>query len=449
MRAAGVCGGLLMLLAADAAPAADSLDWIEGTWCARQGPDQYEERWSAGPGDVWLGLSRGSRGGRTRSFEFLRIERQAAGWVYLAQPQGREATAFAQTEVRSEAIDFANPEHDFPQRIRYWREGAQLFAEIAGPGPDGERSWRLQFAAGACSPDAPAPDQTQASDEVELTPARTMGDILAAAPDAHWRDLDPARSLVLDLDSGRVVIELAPEFAPAHVANVLTLASEGYFDGLAIVRVQDNFVVQWADPESENAELKRPLGSAQERLAAEFSRSIGAGDEVDFLVLPDTDGYAPEVGFSVGMHAARDRAAGKVWLAHCYGTVGVGRDNEPDSGGGSELYVVIGHAPRQLDQNITVIGRVVQGMELLSSLPRGSGPLGFYQDPQQRVPLRGLRLISALPEDERPKLQLLRTDSTSFSELIEARRNRRDAWYHRPAGHIDLCSVPLPARSLP
>lgn len=448
MRSAIVWVGLPLWLVATAAAAAVPLDWLQGTWCARQGPDQYEERWSAGPGDLWLGLSRGSRGEATRSFEFLRIERRGETWVYLAQPQGRKATAFAQTEVRSDAIDFANAEHDFPQRIRYWREGAQLLAEIAGPGPDGERSWRLQFEAGACRPDAPVPLEAQTGAVAEPTPARTMGDILAAAPDAHWRDLDPARSLALDLDSGRVLIELAPEFAPAHVANVLTLAGEGYFDGLAIVRVQDNFVVQWADPESENDELKRPLGSAQARLAAEFSRPIGVGD-VDFLVLPDADGYAPEVGFSVGMHAARDRAADRTWLAHCYGTVGVGRDNEPDSGGGSELYVVIGHAPRQLDQNITVIGRVVQGMELLSSLPRGSGPLGFYQDPQQRVPLRRLRLVSALPEDERPQLQLLRTDSSSFSELIEARRNRRDAWYHRPAGYIDLCSVPLPVRSPP
>src|SRR5690606_9568936 len=78
-----------------------------------------------------------------------------------------------------------------------------------------------------------------------------------------------------------------------------------------------------------------------------------------------------------GFPAARDPADGTAWLAHCYGTVGAGRDNDADSGSGTELYVVTGHAPRQLDRNITVVGRVVQGMELLSALPRGPAPAGL------------------------------------------------------------------------
>ena len=111
--------------------------------------------------------------------------------------------------------------------------------------------------------------------------------------------------------------------------------------------------------------------------------------------------------------------------------------------------MVIGQSPRQLDRNITLVGRVVQGMELLSTLARGPEPMGFYQDAAKRVPIRSIRLGSDMPAEERVPLQLLRTDSASFREATEARRNRRDPFYHRPAGHIDLCNVPLPARRKP
>jgi peptidylprolyl isomerase len=127
--------------------------------------------------------------------------------------------------------------------------------------------------------------------------------------------------------------------------------------------------------------------------------------------------------------------------------VGAGRGNEPESGNSAELYVVIGHAPRQLDRNLALVGRVVQGMELLSVLPRGTGPLGFYEQPGQHVPITSVRLAADVPEAERARLEVLRTDTATFAALVEARRNRRDDWYKVPAGYIDLCNVPLPARA--
>lgn len=268
---------------------------------------------------------------------------------------------------------------------------------------------------------------------------RTMADVLAASTATDWRPLDPQNTLYLQLASGRVVIELAPAFAPEHVANLRTLARQGYFDGLAIVRSQDNFVVQWGDPDG-----NRALGDARATLPPEFSVPLRA--DLPFTRLPDPDGYAPEVGFSQGFPAARDPVARQAWLAHCYGMVGAGRGNEPESGNGTELYVVTGHAPRQLDRNIALVGRVVQGMELLSVLPRGTGPLGFYEHPAQHVPILSVRLAADVPEAERLRLEVLRTDTATFAALVEARRNRRDDWYKVPAGHIDLCNVPLPAR---
>jgi len=271
---------------------------------------------------------------------------------------------------------------------------------------------------------------------------QTMADILAASDAAEWRRLELASTLVMTLAGDRtVVIELNPTFAPKTTANILTMAREKYFDGLAVLRVQDNFVTQWGDPNGESATPK-PLGTASAKVPAEFFRDRAAAP---FVKLPDGDGFAWEVGFVDGFPVARNRTA--AWLAHCYGMVGAGRNNDPDSGPGSELYVVIGHAPRQLDRNITLVGRVVQGMEHLSALPRGAGPLGFYEQAAQRSAIESVRIAAELPEGGAAgKLEALRTTSASFTAIIEARRNRRDDWYKTPAGHIDLCSVPLPVR---
>lgn len=165
-----------------------------------------------------------------------------------------------------------------------------------------------------------------------------------------------------------------------------------------------------------------------------------------FVRLPDGDVYAREVGFSGGFPVARDKRTGKMWLVHSYGMVGAGRDNAPDSGGGAELYVVIGQAPRHLDRNVTLLGRVVQGMEMLSALPRGSAPMGFYEKPEQRVPIRSVRIAADVPEPERSNLEVLRTDTRTFQQLIESRRNRREEWFQVPADRIEISNVPIPVR---
>jgi len=272
----------------------------------------------------------------------------------------------------------------------------------------------------------------------------TMAGVLAASRSGDWRTLDPENTLYLEFASGRVVIELAPAFAPMHVANVKALARERYYDGLAVVRAQDNYVVQWADPDAEKPELARKIQHAHKTLPAEFDRALDP--KLPFTPLPDKDVYAPEVGFSDGFPMARDRRTGKMWLVHCYGMVGAGRDNAPDSGGGTELYVVIGHAPRQLDRNVTLLGRVVQGMELLSALPRGTGAMGFYEKPEQRLPIKSIRVAADVPEEERSDLEIMRTDTASFRDLIEARRNRREDWFQVPAGRIEIGNVPVPVR---
>jgi peptidylprolyl isomerase len=267
----------------------------------------------------------------------------------------------------------------------------------------------------------------------------TAAEVLAASTPSDWQPLDPQNTLYFELAAGRVVIQLAPQFAPHHVKNVEALVRESYFDGLSIMRSQDNYVVQWGDPDG-----KKPIRTAQRTVAAEFERSSRG---VPFTPLSDPDTYAPEVGFSDGFPVAIDPKLGRAWLVHCYGMVGAGRDNDVDSGGGTELYAVIGHAPRHLDRNVTLLGRVVQGMELLSTMPRGSGALGFYEKPEQRVPIRSMRMAADIPEAQRSQLEVLRTDTPTFAAYIEARRNRHEEWFKVPAGHVDVCNVPLPVRS--
>lgn len=269
---------------------------------------------------------------------------------------------------------------------------------------------------------------------------RTTAEILAATSGADWQALDPADTLYLDFAAGRVVIALDPRFAPLTVANLRTLVRERYFDGLAFIRSQDNYVVQWGD-----AADRRSLGSASAKVPAEFTVPIAAA--AGFVRLPDGDGYAPEVGFVGPMPVGRDPAAGRAWLTHCYGMVGVARGDEPDSGNGSQLYVVTGHAPRHLDRNITLIGRVVHGMELLSTLPRGPSPMGFYESADRHVPIARVHFAADLPAAERTPIETLRTDTATFTELVESRRNRPDTWTRVKAGYIELCNVPLPVRA--
>jgi peptidylprolyl isomerase len=275
--------------------------------------------------------------------------------------------------------------------------------------------------------------------ELEAKPV-TVADLLAQSPAADWRVPNPEDTLYLELPHGRVVIELASHVAPEHAANIKALARARYFDGLAIIRVQDNYVVQW-DDESH----RRPLPPSV-RPSVEFTADAKAA--VRFVALPDHDLYAKEVGFLDGFPAGRDPSTHTVWLAHCYGMVGAGRD-DPAESTGAEMYVVIGNAPRQLDRNVALVGRVLKGMELLSTLPRGSGEMGFYVAPEPPVPISSVRLASDVPEAGRTPIQVLRTDSATFRSVLDQRRERREPWFKHNPGAIDLCNVPLPVRAIP
>lgn len=277
-----------------------------------------------------------------------------------------------------------------------------------------------------------------------LAAAPATADILKDAPPAAWVTVDPQDLLVVDSAKGRVVIQLAP-FTPAHTAAIRTLARAGGFDGGAVVRVQDNYVVQFAAKESRDTTGGGQGPGAPKpgpKLAAEYDWPAGKS----WTALPYRDAYAAQAGFDRGWPVAR--AQGREWLVHCYGIVGAGRDLAPDTGDGSELYAVIGHAPRHLDRNMAVVGRVIDGLPNWSALPRGTEALGFYKDESERTPVTRVRLAADIPAAERPRFEVMDTGSASFRALINARANRSEAFFNRPAGAVDVCNVAVPVRPL-
>lgn len=315
--------------------------------------------------------------------------------------------------------------------------------------------------------------------------------IVAAATAAEWVTIAPEDLLVMELAPDmqgrprRVVIQLiAAPFSAGWVANIRALAHAHWYDGTAVTRVQDNYVAQWGEPEGEDKAKAKPLPAGlnapiEEAYTVPFDKVLGSSslniaghpgdasfDSVEAVMRSVNeewaqayrkiglgsaslrDGYAQVTGIWHGWPVAFGDD-NRIWPVHCYATVGVGRELSPDTGTGAELYTVIGHAPRHLDRNIAVVGRVVEGIEHLSSLPRGSGALGVYATAGERTAIRSIRLASELAVGERPRLQYLSTDTASFAAYANTRANRHDAFFIQPAGGVDVCNVPVPIRRAP
>ena len=275
--------------------------------------------------------------------------------------------------------------------------------------------------------------------------ATEPAEVVASSTAADWRAIDPESLLVMELkDGGRVVIELAPDFAPVHVANVRAFARAGWWNDATIYRVQDNYVAQWGNGDGE---VPLPPGVVRAP-PAEYDRPL-EGLPVRPLGFPDS--YAPLTGHALGWPIAWDPENGRAWLTHCYASVGVGRDLAPDTGTGGELYAVIGHGPRHLDRNIATIGRVIEGIQHLAARPRGTGNLGFYnvEAGERPIPIHSIRLASDLPEGERPRFEVMRTDGAAFTAYVTGRANRGGTFFNRPAGGVDVCNVNVPVRRAP
>ena len=272
----------------------------------------------------------------------------------------------------------------------------------------------------------------------ERGPKLAPSEIVAAAGAQAWRDIPVEDLLVMTIAGGRtIVIQLNPIFSRTHIGNMRTLALAHWWDGTSIYRVQDNYVAQWGDRTE-----KKPLPDAVIQKTAEDYTIPARGHKI--VRMPSRDAYAKVTGFLDGWPVAGDGKA--LWLTHCYGMVGVGRNLSPDAGTGAELYAVIGHAPRHLDRNIVVAGRVIDGMDALSSLTRGTEGLGMYSASQAPTPILSVRLASELPAARQPHFEMMDTSGKDFAAYAKARANREDDFFNIPAGGADICNVSVPIR---
>nr|WP_115367625.1 peptidylprolyl isomerase [Alteripontixanthobacter maritimus] len=330
--------------------------------------------------------------------------------------------------------------------------------------------------------------------------APSPNQIVASASADEWITISAEDLLVMMLAPDRdgnpreVVLQLMPApFSQGWVENIRLFARSGWYDNISVNRVQDNYVVQWGDPNYDNPETEGKAKPLPEGLRvmeeADYTTTtvdvtlihngmeLTEDNRVQFAAMdwsqtedPDFHNVSPDVRTTQTTHTfagwhQRDSYSQWVeffqswpvssegetgdapwWPIHCYGMVGVGRGYSPDTGSGAELYTVIGHAPRHLDRNIALVGRVIEGMEHLSSLPRGKGDLGFYTDPSRRTAIQTVRVASDLPQAEQPQFEFLSTESETFAQYAEARANRRDPFFIVPAGGADICNIPVPVR---
>ncbi len=322
----------------------------------------------------------------------------------------------------------------------------------------------------------------------------TPSSVVASASTEEWLSIAPEDLLMMELapdarGNGRtVVIQLAPApFSQPWVENIRILARAHWWDRTSVYRVQDNYVAQWGDVTEGKAlpdEVRSPdhpfalmkgsaaydtlskgfLERARERMQAEMTNARAdaarearreAGEAINPIavrmivppmVLLQTDPYTEGATFQTGWPISVSYTA--ISPVHCYGYIGVARGYAPDTGTGAELYTIIGQPQRHMDRNLAVVGRVIEGIEHLSSLPRGSGDLGFYTEDEAelRTPIVSVRLASEM--DAPPSYQYLDTRSETFARYVDVRANRDDAFYKQPAGGVDVCSVHVPVRRM-
>jgi peptidylprolyl isomerase len=243
----------------------------------------------------------------------------------------------------------------------------------------------------------------------------------------------------MQLPGGEVTIELNAEFAPATVAQFRRLVREEFYDGLGFYRVVDGFVAQGGDGSDMADANSEPM------LPAEFERRWS--DDLPFTSVQKPDMFAPETGFIDGFAAGRDRQSRTVWLTHCPGVIAMARNDGPDTGS-TDFYIVIGQAPRYLDRNLTIFGRVVSGMDVVHRVIRGpSEANGMIAEGEPRTTIEKIVLAQDGPAAERKSVQVADTSSAEFRKVLQSRKKRGPPFFHhKPPEVLDVCQIPVATR---
>lgn len=259
---------------------------------------------------------------------------------------------------------------------------------------------------------------------METAPAQTPPD------PRNWRSLDPDNTLYIDTVHGRIVIELYPEVAPAHVERIVTLTRQGYYDGLLFHRVIDDFMAQTGDPLG-TGEGASPLpdlrgefmfrrgpdmpfveAAVQSRARLGFYKALPIESQPDAQMAVTADGR-------VSANAI-----------HCQGVVSMARAEDPNSA--NSQFFIMRQPNTALDKRYSIFGRVVWGQEAVMRIAVGSPP----PNPDRML---AVRIAADLAPEERAPIYVLRTDGPEFRELIERTRRERRA-------DFSVCDVQIPAR---
>lgn len=257
---------------------------------------------------------------------------------------------------------------------------------------------------------------------------------------SDWIDIDPEYTLYIEVPQGRVVVALSKDLAQGHVTQLQALARARYFDGLQFYRVIEGFLAQGGDFAEE-----RPIPAA-DALRAEFDEPWS--EEFEFFPVGDVDQFGERGGFINGFPVRHHVEDDRVWLTRCTGVIGLGRYDDPNT---ANAHFWIALQPiRANDRQDTVFGRVVWGMEHVSTMTRTGSELG---DESRWTPIVSVRLASDIPSEERTNLQWLDTNSETFAATLEERRNPTEPpaadWFaHRPR-NFDVCGAPVPVREAP
>ncbi len=256
--------------------------------------------------------------------------------------------------------------------------------------------------------------------------------------DKQWRALDLDKTVLLTLPHGKVVIELAPQFAPKHVEQFSSLVKKSFYDGTTFYRVIDGFVAQAGPKEGSEKDKSVPLLAIEGEFLTDKNWS--------FTPVQSDELFAQQTGFKAGFAMARDDKSA-AWLTHCPGTLAMARGNDADSAS-SHFYFVIGQAPRYLDRIMTIFGRVVYGMEHIQAIQRTSVIEGEYGvDSREHTLIINMKLMADVPKAERIIIEVENTESTAFAErLVKRRARENEFFYQKPPPVLDACQVPIRSR---
>ena len=250
----------------------------------------------------------------------------------------------------------------------------------------------------------------------------------------------PQSELVyMETARGLIVIQLTDLQSPNAYKQIKSLVKEGFYDGLEFYRVFEGFVAQGGEEElakQENYISKKT--NHNKTLDAEFTQSYQR--PLPFQVVQSPALLAPETGYWFGFPAGRDSKTKEQWLLHCPGAFALARDLEPDTAT-TEFYIVIGQAPRHLDRNMSVIGRVVDGMSVAQSMPRGTRKTnGVIKDNAKKTAILTARMGDQLPVEQQIPFMIENTKSEEFlARLNKAKHNTGPFLVYPGTGNLDVC----------